>query len=76
MSPVALQVFEDLRRELGGLVLRLVTRPDVAEDVIQQTAVRLLEADQIPEHDAAALRRWIVRAGTNPMMGLATDEGG
>jgi RNA polymerase sigma-70 factor (ECF subfamily) len=70
MSPAALQVFEDLRRELGGLVLRLVARPEVAEDVVQQTAVRLLEADQVPDHDPAALRRWIFRVGTN----LALDH--
>lgn len=68
-APEALTAFERLRPELTGYVTRLVTRADVAEDVVQQTAVRLLEAATVPE-EPVALRRWIFRVGTN----LAIDH--
>lgn len=60
---------ERLRPELTGYLTRLVARADVAEDLVQQAAVRLLEARSVPE-DPSALRPWLFRVATN----LAIDH--
>jgi len=61
--------FRAHRRSLTGYVSRLVLREDVAEEIVQQTAVRALEQSAIPE-DPGALRAWLFRVATN----LAVDH--
>jgi RNA polymerase sigma-70 factor (ECF subfamily) len=60
---------ERLRPELTGYLTRLVARGDVAEELVQTAALRLLEADTVPP-DAAGLRAWLFRVATN----LAIDH--
>jgi RNA polymerase sigma-70 factor (ECF subfamily) len=60
---------ERLRPELTGYLSRLVARADVAEDLVQQAALRLLETESVPE-DPAGLRAWLFRVATN----LALDH--
>lgn len=55
---------EELRGELTGYLTRLVARPDVAEDLVQQTAIRLLEAEEVPA-TGGPLRAWLFRVATN-----------
>jgi RNA polymerase sigma-70 factor, ECF subfamily len=61
--------FERHRRELAAHLRRLLVRDDVAEDLVQQTALRALEADSLPEDDRG-LRAWLYRVATN----LAIDH--
>jgi RNA polymerase sigma-70 factor (ECF subfamily) len=56
-------------RELTTYVTRLVARPEIAEEVVQQTAVRLLEARDLPA-TASELRAYMFRVATN----LAIDH--
>ncbi|MFN2425480.1 MAG: RNA polymerase sigma factor [Candidatus Binatia bacterium] len=52
------------RRELTTFVTRMVVREDVAEEVVQQTAVRALEQTILPA-PPAELRAWLFRVATN-----------
>ncbi len=61
--------FQSSRRALTGYLTRLVVREDIAEELVQQAAVRALEQDTLPE-DAAELRAWFFRVATN----LALDH--
>ena len=60
--------FQAHRRDLAGYVTRLVAREDVAEELVQQAAVRALEQDALPE-SPQELRAWLFRVATN----LAVD---
>ncbi len=60
--------YQKQRIELTGYLTRLVTRGDVAEELAQQTAVRMLEAQRVPSAESE-LRAWLYRVATN----LATD---
>jgi RNA polymerase sigma-70 factor (ECF subfamily) len=51
------------RDELLTFVSRLVVRADVAEEIVQDTAVRMLEA-AVPE-EPRALRAWLFRVASN-----------
>jgi len=62
-------LFEKLRAELVGYATRLVVRHEVAEELVQEAAVRLLETDDLPP-DNEHIRRWIFRVVTN----LAIDH--
>lgn len=64
-----MEALEAIRAELTGYVTRLVVRPDVAEDVVQQTAVRVLEASSRPAA-RGAVRAWLFKIATN----LALDH--
>jgi len=67
MSVDASQVaatFQSTRRALAGYLTQLVVREDIAEELVQQTAVRALEQDKLPE-TAAEMRAWFFRVGTN-----------
>ncbi len=57
------------RRELATYLTRMVVREDVAEELVQQTAVRALEAESLPE-PPQELRAWLFRVATN----LAIDH--
>lgn len=61
--------FQSSRRALSGYLTQLVARADIAEELVQQTAVRALEQDRLPE-DTAELRTWLFRVATN----LAIDH--
>lgn len=61
--------YEAHRRDLTRYLTRLVTREDVAEELVQQTALRALENDRVPDAPAE-LRAWLFRVATN----LAIDH--
>jgi len=61
--------FERARPELVGYLSRLVTRHEVAEELAQEAAARMLEAEGVPP-EAGALRAWLFRVATN----LAIDH--
>jgi RNA polymerase sigma-70 factor (ECF subfamily) len=57
-------VFQHGRAELIAYATRLVTRPDVAEELVQQAALRTLESGSAPT-DEVSLRAWLFRVLTN-----------
>ncbi|GMV14434.1 MAG: RNA polymerase sigma factor [Polyangiaceae bacterium] len=61
--------FQSNRKALTGYLTRLVVREEIAEELVQQAAVRALEQESLPE-DAAELRAWFFRVATN----LALDH--
>jgi RNA polymerase sigma-70 factor (ECF subfamily) len=74
-KPVMLQtetraeVYERHRRELVTYATRLVVRPAVAEELVQEAAVRLVQDEQLPP-DEGQVRAWLFRVVTN----LAIDH--
>lgn len=62
--------FEAVRRELTGYLSRLVVRPQVAEELVQTTYLRSLEAVRGAPSGIANSRAWFFRVATN----LAFDE--
>jgi len=56
--------FRSHRRELTSYTTRLVVREEVAEELVQQAAVRALEQTELPS-DASELRAWLFRVVTN-----------
>ena len=63
------ELLERLRPGLQRYLTRMVVRPEIAEELVQLTAVRALEAPLVPEDDEGA-RRWLFRIATN----AAIDE--
>lgn len=61
--------FEAHRLELTAYLTRLVTRLDIAEELSQQTALRMLESKRLPG-SRRAFRAWLYRIATN----LAIDH--
>ncbi len=62
--------FNEVQRELNAYLCRLVIRPQVAEDLLQTTFLRCLEAsDRLPDTDEG-IRAWLFKVATN----LAVDE--
>jgi RNA polymerase sigma-70 factor (ECF subfamily) len=61
--------FQSNRKMLAGYLTRLVAREDIAEELVQQAAVRALEQESLPE-DTAEMRLWFYRVATN----LALDH--
>jgi RNA polymerase sigma-70 factor, ECF subfamily len=61
--------FQSNRKMLAGYLARLVVREDIAEELVQQAAVRALEQESLPD-DAAEMRMWFFRVATN----LALDH--
>ncbi len=68
MSAVA-EAWDCHRSELLRFVRRLVIQPEIAEDIVQKTAVRAIEAETVPD-DGLGLRKWLFRIASN----LAIDE--
>ena len=62
--------FNSLRSELHGYLCRLVVRPQVAEDLLQTTYLRCLEATERLPDTGEGMRAWLFRVATN----LALDE--
>lgn len=61
--------WQSCRGELTGYLRRLVAREDVAEELAQQAALRMLEAEGAPEAPGD-IRAWLFRVATN----LAVDH--
>jgi RNA polymerase sigma-70 factor (ECF subfamily) len=61
--------FQANRPALTSYLTRLVVRGDIAEELVQQAAVRALEQSRLPD-DPAELRAWLFRVATN----LAIDH--
>lgn len=61
--------FQANRKMLAGYLTRLVVREDIAEELVQQAAVRALEQETLPA-DAGEMRTWFFRVATN----LALDH--
>lgn len=61
--------WERVRPELVGYLSRLVTRPDVAEELAQEAGARMLESEGAPA-GPLELRAWLFRVATN----LAIDH--
>ena len=72
-SDLLAQAYQQSRRELRSYLTRMVLRPDVAEELVQQAALKLLEAERgestIPT-DAEGVRAWLFRVATH----LAIDH--
>jgi RNA polymerase sigma-70 factor, ECF subfamily len=63
-SELLAQAYEQCRRELTSYVTRMVLRPAVAEELVQQAALRLVEGDHTPT-DPEGTRAWLLRVATN-----------
>lgn len=67
MSPsreLLTSTFQAQRPALRAYLTRLLTREDVAEELVQETAVRALEQVELP-HTSDELRAWLFRVATN-----------
>jgi RNA polymerase sigma-70 factor, ECF subfamily len=69
MTKGAEALYERHRRELLAYLTRLVVRPEIAEELVQETAVRMLAATAMPTAPAEA-RAWLFKVATN----LAVDH--
>ena len=58
------EVYRRFRRELTAYVARLVVRQEVAEELVQQAAVKWIEAPN-PPADIEGARAWLFRVSTN-----------
>lgn len=63
------EVYERHRQELVTYATRLVVRPAVAEELVQEAALRLVRDEQLPP-DEGQVRAWLFRVVTN----LAIDH--
>ena len=68
-STRAADAYERHRRELLAYATRLVARPEVAEELVQDAAVRMLASGAVPS-DPSEARAWLFRVVTN----LAIDH--
>lgn len=70
MEHVLTQQFNSARGELASYLCRMVLRPQVAEDLVQTTYLRCLEAmDRLPSSHEG-VRAWLFKVASN----LAVDE--
>ena len=63
------EIYERHRRELVNYATRLVVRADIAEEIVQEAAVRLLQDRRLPD-DESQVRPWLFRVVSN----LAIDH--
>src|SRR4030095_1348305 len=63
------EVYQAARPQLISYVTRMVMRPAIAEEIVQQGGLRLTESPR-PPTDAEGTRAWLFRAATN----LAIDH--
>lgn len=68
-SELLASAYQQSRRELTTYVTRMVVRPEVAEELVQEAALRLVATDKVPS-DPAGIRAWLFRVATN----LAIDH--
>lgn len=72
MRPIAARLaegYQAVRGDLLGFLTRLVVRPEIAEELIQEAALRLLRTER-PPAEADGIRAWLFRVATN----LAIDH--
>lgn len=62
--------YQETRPDLVDYLTRLVTRPDVAEELAQEAALRLIRLPGPGLEDLVAVRPWLFRVGSN----LALDH--
>jgi RNA polymerase sigma-70 factor (ECF subfamily) len=70
MEQALTEQFLGVRRELGAYLCRLVVRPQVAEELVQTTYLRCLEARERLPTSNEGIRAWLFKVGSN----LAFDE--
>lgn len=63
------EIYERHRRELVNYATRLVVRDSIAEEIVQEAAVRLLQDLRLPD-DESQIRPWLFRVVSN----LAIDH--
>ncbi len=63
-TAILAQAYQNNRGELTTYLSRMVARGDVAEELVQQVAVRMLEGAGVPSA-ASELRPWLFRVATN-----------
>lgn len=63
-------VYQCSRRELVSYVTRMVLRPEVAEEIVQQAALKLLEPDGNRPSDPEGVRAWLFKVASH----LAIDH--
>lgn len=63
------EIYERHRRELVNYATRLVLRDGIAEELVQEAALRLLQDRRLP-HDEGQIRAWLFRVVSN----LAIDH--
>lgn len=63
------ECYEQCRPELLTYTTRMVLRPEVAEELVQEAALRLLRDERLPA-DRAQIRAWLFRVASN----LAIDH--
>jgi RNA polymerase sigma-70 factor (ECF subfamily) len=56
--------YQESLKDLLGYLTRMVVRADVAEELVQEAALRLLQAEK-PPADAEGTRAWLFRVATN-----------
>jgi RNA polymerase sigma-70 factor (ECF subfamily) len=72
-SDLLTQTYQQSRRELRSYLTRMVLRPEVAEELAQQAAVKLVETEHAGGKapvDIDGMRAWLFRVATN----LAIDH--
>jgi RNA polymerase sigma-70 factor (ECF subfamily) len=70
MKNILADQFDGIRRELAAYLCRLVVRPQIADELVQTTFLRCLEAsDRLPD-SIEGVRAWLFKVATN----LAFDE--
>src|SRR5262249_61912693 len=68
-SQLLASAYQQSRKDLTAYVTRMVVRPAVAEELVQEAALRLLESAH-PPTDPTGVRAWLFRVATN----LAIDH--
>jgi RNA polymerase sigma-70 factor (ECF subfamily) len=63
-STILTAAYQESRQDLLSYLTRLVVRADVAEELVQEAALRLLQAPHAPT-DGAGTRAWLFRTATN-----------
>jgi RNA polymerase sigma-70 factor (ECF subfamily) len=58
------RAYQHSRRDLKSYLTRIVVRPEVAEELVQQAALKLVESAGRPT-DPEGTRAWLFRVGTN-----------
>jgi RNA polymerase sigma factor (sigma-70 family) len=61
--------YQSARNDLLGYLTRMVVRADIAEELLQDAALRALQAERLPA-DEHGMRAWLFRTATN----LAIDH--
>jgi len=56
-------IYESIRPELASYLARMVVRGDIAEELTQQTALKMLQSPGLPT-EPDGLRAWLFRVGT------------